>query len=763
MSEPGKAPEVPVCADVGASASLSSEPPRSGVSAAPTAALEQLPELGVGIRVKLVGLMVAMIFVVVGAMASYFLAREIEELRGAAYERALVYARLASRQLTSAVAFDDRETAREVLSAVAGDPMIDSIAVYTAQGKDLLTEGAPSELARRTARGVSAKAAAYYLPGRVLATAPIKSLEGAEGTVTLELSTRAVRAAQRRLVIAALWIGAAALLLGSALAWLIARSLARRIEAIAGAASAMSRGELSHALDVSGPNDEIGLLGHGFNAMRAKLSDLVAHIQRVAREESARLERLVMKRTQQLDNKNRDLRLVLDNVEQGFVTIGRDALVSGEHSLAIRNWFGELNERETIWKQLTRSEPNLEHSFWSNWQQVVEDALPLEVALDQMPRRMRLGERHLCFEYRPIGGEQFERLLVVISDVSASVAREQSEQAARELVTMTTRLLHDPQAFKEFMEEGQRLLDQVRDDRADITKLKRDLHTLKGNTALFGLSRVSRLCHELETQLEERSLGELDSSRLVSVWEQCSTLAQRLLGQRNTTAIEIDPLEYQKALQMVKSGAPMHEVLEMMRCWSLEPLRGRLQSVAHQLVSVAASLGKGSVAVNVDTQDVYLHREELREFWAAFSHVVRNAALHGLDSERRGQSRQDAAADFDLHAGIEEDRLFIEIADTGPGIDWDGIRERASARGLPHATQADLEDALFMDGISTRRDVSELAGRGVGLSAVRAACARKRGRIQVATQRGRGTSFRFSWPAAEFPTLVHLHGSEGRA
>ena len=194
----------------------------------------------------------------------------------------------------------------------------------------------------------------------------------------------------------------------------------------------------------------------------------------------------------------------------------------------------------------------------------------------------------------------------------------------------------------------------------------------------------------------------------------------------------------------------------MMRSWALEPLRGRLQGVAAQLANVAASLGKGSIAVHVDTQNVYLHREELREFWAAFSHVIRNAAVHGLESvEQRGQAPN--GADFELQAGIEEGRLFIEIADTGPGIDWDGIRQRASACGLPHATQSDLEEALFMDGISTRQDVDELAGRGVGLSAVRAACTRKHGRIQVATRRGRGTSFRFSWPAAEFPTLLRLH------
>jgi chemotaxis protein histidine kinase CheA len=230
---------------------------------------------------------------------------------------------------------------------------------------------------------------------------------------------------------------------------------------------------------------------------------------------------------------------------------------------------------------------------------------------------------------------------------------------------------------------------------------------------------------------------------------------QRLLGERHAGTIEIEEAEYEAVLAAIRRNAPSRELERIVRAWRLEPLRARLDRIAEQLVSTAARLGKGTVAVEVKAGDVYLERDELKEFWAAFSHVVRNAAVHGLESrELRQRKGIEGRPAFGLVAGVEKDCFFVELADFGPGIDWNGIRKCATARGIPHATQAELEEALFADGISTQTEVSELAGRGVGLSAVRAVCRRQHGNVRVTTATGVGTKFRFSWPASEFPSLM---------
>lgn len=695
-----------------------------------------------------------MALVIILPLATYFPSRELDEARRNRHERAHVYAGLASQQLRSAVAFSDRETAREVLSALAKDRVIDSVAVYSAAGELLHGEGKPTDLAQRAGRIRAAKTDIYDLPGRVLAVAPVQALEGARGTVVVELSTQSLIEMRRRLTFGALWVGGAALALGVVLAWLIARSLGQRIEAVASAASVMSSGNLDHQIEIRGPNDELGLLALGFNAMSRKVKELVEHIQRTASQESARLERLVTQRTEQLNTKNRDLRLVLDNVEQGFVTIDRSARVVGEFSRVISSWLGTIDQSSTLWSMLTRNDERAGMSFEVAWEQVQEDLLPLDASLDQMPRRLLVDGRHLSLEYRPLGEEPFERMLVVISDVSSAVAREASEQEGRDLVNLTTRLMRDRQNFMDFFEESERLVESVLSHREDTSTLKRDLHTLKGNSALYGLMQVSSACHALETALEAAPMSALDCGALSAAWQRCRATVHRLVGDGEQAKIEVSEADYQALLSAIQGNATRADIAQSLRTWRLEPLRARLERVSEQLVSTVRRLGKGKARVDVSAAEVYLGRDELHEFWSTFSHVVRNAAVHGLENEETGSRALRAGSDFQLLAGIENERLFIQLADSGPGIDWDRVREKASQHGLAHATQADLEEALFTDGVSTRPDVSEDAGRGVGLGAVRAACLRAHGQLELETRRGLGTTFRFSWPTSVLPTLV---------
>ena len=75
-----------------------------------------------------------------------------------------------------------------------------------------------------------------------------------------------------------------------------------------------------------------------------------------------------------------------------------------------------------------------------------------------------------------------------------------------------------------------------------------------------------------------------------------------------------------------------------------------------------------------------------------------------------------------LFASNDENGFTISIADDGSGIDWAKIKEKAQKAGLPSKNHEDLVNAMFSDGISSRDSVSEISGRGIGLSALKEAC-----------------------------------------
>jgi len=712
--------------------------------------------VSVGIRIKLIALMVSVSFLIASVLTAYLTARQIAGLREDVRGRAAAYGRLASLQLRSAIAFKDQETAREVLGAISKDPLVKGVGLYRDDGTQLHAEGTLSDLARASRRGFGA-ARTFSLPGRILIAVPVQSLEGPRGTLVLELTTAPANAARAHLIRAATTIGGAALLLGTLLAWAIARSLTRRVEDIAHAASEVAKGDLDRSVTLGGPKDEIGVLAHAFDAMVRHLRELIGHIHRTAREEKGRLEQLVSERTAQLDRKNADLRLVLDNVDQGFVTIDRAGNVVGERSRIVARWLGQVSAGDSLWRALDRASPGCFGNFEAAWSQLIDGFMPAEVCLEQLPREWVIAGRHLRFEYNPLGSaEDFDKLLVVISDATAVVERDRNERQERDLLNLSSRLLHDRAGFLEFASETELLLARISTNSSDEVLLKRDLHTLKGNSGLYGLSALSALCHVQESNLD--SGMDVDCTAIVEQWQSIREKTKQLVGDRSGDGIEVDRREYQAVLSAVRAGCRHGELSRMIEAWNLEPVRVRLERAAEQLAALAERTGKGAPRIAVEAGRLYLAREELSEFWGVFAHIVRNGVTHGLLQPEDRTHHDPSQKDFELRAGMADGALFVEFEDSGPGIDWNVIRTRAKEHGLPADTQGDLMVALFADGISASSEVTELSGRGVGLSAVRDACHRQRGKVEVKTERGLGTKFRFSWPANQFKTLIQLDG-----
>jgi two-component system, chemotaxis family, sensor kinase CheA len=141
------------------------------------------------------------------------------------------------------------------------------------------------------------------------------------------------------------------------------------------------------------------------------------------------------------------------------------------------------------------------------------------------------------------------------------------------------------------------------------------------------------------------------------------------------------------------------------------------------------------------------------------THMIRNAVDHGLETaEKRVIAGKPPEGTITVTAGHRSGRVVIEVRDDGAGINRPRVQAVAEERGLiPPGlalSDAEIDNLLFLPGFSTAGQISKLSGRGVGMDVVRNAIATLGGRIAIASEPGRGTTFSISLPL----TLAVLDG-----
>lgn len=158
------------------------------------------------------------------------------------------------------------------------------------------------------------------------------------------------------------------------------------------------------------------------------------------------------------------------------------------------------------------------------------------------------------------------------------------------------------------------------------------------------------------------------------------------------------------------------------------------------------------IRLDLQGTEVELDRSVLDALTEPLTHLLRNAADHGLEApqERIAQGKP-AEGVIRLRAERGRDEVVVVVSDDGRGIDRSAVREKAVARGLldPGAAVPDAAGLLRLlahPGLTTRSSVSTVSGRGVGIDAVLHRIRSLGGRMELKTQAGRGTTFLLHLP-----------------
>ncbi len=458
---------------------------------------------------------------------------------------------------------------------------------------------------------------------------------------------------------------------------------------------------------------------------------------------SARLEGEVAARTEQI-------RTILDHVSAGFLLVGPSLAIepgwsrSCELLLASRALGGVPLARALGWADLKVAD------FEASAGQVFDDVLPEELTTAQLPPRAEVSGRVLHLEYSVVRvGGAVARLLVTITDVTAQAAAERDAHRHKTLVQILTQR----EAFRLFVFDTRRMLADAADalDERDDAWVRRAVHTIKGNAASFGLDDLAHLCHEVEG-------GEISREGLASV---SGALCRFLTEHRDV--LGIDPCDEagnvytlsRHDLDAIVAKAGHHDARGVERILAQirsKPAGEFVGPIRAAVLRLSDRLSK-DVDFEVGGADVTLDPERLGPVLRCLPHLVRNALDHGLEvaTERGEKSTRGRLA---LNFAANDQGWSIEVVDDGRGIDPRRVADAAVRRGflsVERAASLSRDEVLALltaHGFSTVEEVTEISGRGVGLSAVREAVERLGGDMVVESEVGVGTTFRLRVPRA---------------
>jgi two-component system chemotaxis sensor kinase CheA len=207
--------------------------------------------------------------------------------------------------------------------------------------------------------------------------------------------------------------------------------------------------------------------------------------------------------------------------------------------------------------------------------------------------------------------------------------------------------------------------------------------------------------------------------------------------------------------QLTRITAELQKTAMAMRLVPIGPLFKRQERLVRDL---SRQFNK-PVVFETQGDDIEFDRTIVEELADPLMHMVRNSLDHGIEkTEDRISAGKSPTARVLLKAQHQAGLVVIEIADDGRGLDRDRIIAKAIEKGLIQTADGmsdnDVFNLIFEPGFSTAAVITNVSGRGVGMDVVRKHIEKLRGRIEIRSTKGQGSSFFIKLPL----TLAIIEG-----
>jgi HAMP domain-containing protein/HPt (histidine-containing phosphotransfer) domain-containing protein len=537
---------------------------------------------------------------------------------------------------------------------------------------------------------------------------------------------------------------------------LIARlQIIRPLAKVAEGARRLEHGELGARVDIDSA-DEVGQLARAFNTMGEAIAD----------------------REQRLDAARQSLRDLFDNMRQAIVAFGPSGTIEGEASKQATRLFGSELRGVRVRDVLYRGAPDgdIDAQAFDEWANVAFSVRPSEwlefATLAPSEIVMHAGEEQvpLELEFRPVTKSgKVVRVMVLATDVSEQRALErtvqsQEEEHARQMAAMRRLVAGGPQVFVMFVESARRRISRCLEIvgetprlllSGEIDELFRHVHTLKGEAAAFDLRDLQSQSADLEEELDElrsEARGEGFATtgsvhgRLSEHFARATEALERgceiFVAASPTGRVALDQVTVQRSdlLELLTHLGHRTDVLGQIAARLASRPFGEATANLVDLVPTWADKEGKRARMQVEGKETRVPAHVASPLSGALTHLIRNAIVHGIEiPDAREDKGKSPIGLIRVIAAEGEGGPVITVEDDGQGLDLASIAQQAAAIGATVGTRS-IEQLAFLPGLSTAR-MGDLAGRGVGLHAVKSEMESVGYRVDVFSKAGEYARF----------------------
>lgn len=522
-------------------------------------------------------------------------------------------------------------------------------------------------------------------------------------------------------------------------------------------------------------NDETASLSKMFNNLLSE----VQKNHRQLKEYSFDLEKKISERTIELKETNESMQILLSNLQEGFLVIGREGEIFPGSSGSAEKIFGtELTGKNFI-DLIGNFQPDKKEEF-RGWLEVLfkspQDKFDIYASLG--PDHIANAEKKFIqLEFKPVfdqAGDELKKVIVIASDRTEEKLLEKKAEKERETVRSIISIINNKQQYFNFINDARKMCEKIyklthQNATTDsVTTIMRLTHTVKGLCRSYNFERTEDVAHKLETVLRDATqVGALtihlfrentdiqwNVTSLKESLEFNISEFRHLLGdfvaENKFDEVQISKTELANFYQQLQESESQSPSL----CTSfrdkflLTPVSQLLAPYDTSIKDLSKKLCK-NVTFKNGNSEVLVNADFYKSFLNSCVHLFSNAIDHGIETpeERESLSKPVFASISVDYNKVSDDMVQVIIRDDGRGIDASVIKRIAIEKGLLKDEVSDelssdqIIDFIFSNDFSSKQSVSFISGRGIGLASVRHEVEKLGGTISVHTELGQYSEF----------------------